>query len=82
MMDDFHTYDIKFNMNAMPLKIEGIREDIWNGNLKNFTSFLFFFFAKHEKRFQYYDCMKGRNVKKFLLSSKINISLLLRKILK
>ena len=30
MMDDFHTYDITFNMIAMPLKIE--KEDIWKGN--------------------------------------------------
>ena len=40
MMDDFHTYDITFNMIAMPLKIEdrkrGLDRDSNYSKLKSF----------------------------------------------
>ena len=61
MMDDFHTYDITFNMIAMPLKkIE--KEDI----RKNFTPFLF---SLQNMKNVFNIAWKGSNVKKFLLSS-------------
>ena len=65
MMDDIHTYDdITFNMIAMPLKIE--KEDIWKGNKKNFTPFLF---SLQNMKNVFNIAWKGSNVKKFLLSS-------------